>query len=1161
MERANLSRFILEGICTSLSTTKAQISELFSFLLIDSDNLKRCDLTVNALLDNSFISRDGELLSPTQLGRAAIASSLPPEAALAIFDDLNLASRAIALDTELHMLYLVTPINVSVWQECDWHHLFALFSKLPPDHRRIAKLVGASEKFILEQIQGRRDDGQLQVHTRFFSALALFDLINEVPIYEVSHKYRISRGCLQTLQSQSATYSAMIVAFCLRLGWTYLKALLDGFAMRLMFGIRSELSELVAIEGIDGQRARILHEKGITCLSHLSACEPSKLAHFLTLAVPYSSSNSNDGLGEWLFGEPRMRVEVAAMILKERARIVLQRRILELGIHVELPKHEEQESCDSGLPDSCTDSEMAEQEEDLRTVEEMTKSVTEMSLVDTSSDEEDKVKRKETCTPVKMEEGDNDVEVEETVIECLETSLLRLKASKDEVFLRRLSQTFSPARRRRSILNDSLCEDSFDRPVPGSIPISFKTPLRNHAATSSPMGSSPYFEDSFDRPVPGSMPLSALKSKRQSFLKTESVSSLNSSIVSENKSFDVFATPPIKEENARTAIKHGRITDYIDSPLSAFTFSPILKHAKLDPNRLWLEDVCYDVASWKNWIQSAVSAASCSVSVHKNGVAVSTGIRTAFIPLIKEFGGVASPNPSMFATLGRCVIPLESRLQSLRLLMQSVETFVMSMEDAFYLFDEYSLQIARIKVIKVEAHLNHLIECEKQDNSDWFPMLLKHVPPEIQTAYAVSQNEHKTVIEAFAMKRIFESLQHSAILCSSKESVRLEMSTCQTVLNMFYAGISFDQSGCSSFVKTIRNKLECLEEEIWRFSHGKFNLDSPYEVSNVLFHRLGLVYPETSACKTKQRHFPTNKAILEQLTEQHVVVGKILEYRHIQHTLTQCLLPLEKCKQRIHCWFEMCTMTGRIMTIRPNLQNVPKRVSSEGMSARQLFITSPGTLFIGADYKQLELRVLAHLSQDPILCDLIAQDRDLFGELATEWKFPRDAVKQLCYGLIYGMGAKSLAELTKMKVEEAEKMLKTFFSMFPKVRSYINETKEKAAKEEHVATILGRKKMIKMSVIGEEKARMERVAVNYTIQGSASEIFKTAMIEIEKKIKEYNSQIVLTIHDEVLVESPIGHVATVSDIVRDCMQCSLAHLLRVPMRVSLKTGPSWAGLK
>uniref|UniRef100_A0A8R1DEP8 DNA-directed DNA polymerase n=1 Tax=Caenorhabditis japonica TaxID=281687 RepID=A0A8R1DEP8_CAEJA len=336
------------------------------------------------------------------------------------------------------------------------------------------------------------------------------------------------------------------------------------------------------------------------------------------------------------------------------------------------------------------------------------------------------------------------------------------------------------------------------------------------------------------------------------------------------------------------------------------------------------------------------------------------------------------------------------------------------------------------------AHLNHLIDTETEENENFFPILLKRFEKtwnfDIQSLYSASENEQRAGLEAFAMKRIFTFLQKSAIQCSSEERVNLELASCHTVLNMFYNGMSFDIATCNSFIKTHQMQIERLEEEIWRLAHGKFNIDSSHEVSHVLFNRLGLVYPETSNCKSKQRHLPTNKAILERMTEQNVIVGKIIDYRHKQHTLSQCLIPLAKYETRIiHCWFEMCTNTGRILTIRPNLQNVPKKVSPDGMSARKLFTASPGSVIIGADYKQLELRVLAHLSNDSNLVSLIAQERDLFQELSADWNFPRDAVKQLCYGLIYGMGAKSLAELTKMKVEEAESMFKAFFALFPEL--------------------------------------------------------------------------------------------------------------------------------
>uniref|UniRef100_A0A0K0DD22 PCI domain-containing protein n=1 Tax=Angiostrongylus cantonensis TaxID=6313 RepID=A0A0K0DD22_ANGCA len=224
-------------------------------------------------------------VSPTQLGRAALVSALPPDAALFVFADLQQATKAVALDTELHMLYLVTPTNCTVWQGCDWNHLQNIFLKLLPGEKRVAKLL----------------------HLRFFSALALFDIINEKSIEDVASYFKISRGTLQTLQQQSATYAAMVVSFCSHLGWTYLRDLLRGFATRLAFGVRRELTELVSIEGIDASRlvpiylvsctlllmcltyrARIFHDHDITSMVELSNCTVKKIADLLSLAVPFS---------------------------------------------------------------------------------------------------------------------------------------------------------------------------------------------------------------------------------------------------------------------------------------------------------------------------------------------------------------------------------------------------------------------------------------------------------------------------------------------------------------------------------------------------------------------------------------------------------------------------------------------------------------------------------------------------------------------------------------------------------------------------------------------------------------------------------------------------------------------------------------------------------
>ncbi|KAK6026188.1 hypothetical protein OSTOST_07894, partial [Ostertagia ostertagi] len=291
------TKLFLECICDGLARNVEELEEVLRFTL--SKPLRNvedalCDLAANRFVDVQETSKGDErcsLLSATQLGRAALVSSLPPDAALFVFTDLQQATKAIALDTELHMLYLVTPTNCSVWQGCDWNHLHGIFSKLSNRRKNDATLVGANDRFIVSRLRSSStssSDRSYQLHLRFFSALALFDVVNEKPIDEVARRFRISRGTLQTLQQQSATYAAMVVAFCSRLGWTYLCDLLKGFASRLAFGVRRELTELVSIAGIDASRARVFHEHDITSMVELSNCTTKKISDVLSLAVPFN---------------------------------------------------------------------------------------------------------------------------------------------------------------------------------------------------------------------------------------------------------------------------------------------------------------------------------------------------------------------------------------------------------------------------------------------------------------------------------------------------------------------------------------------------------------------------------------------------------------------------------------------------------------------------------------------------------------------------------------------------------------------------------------------------------------------------------------------------------------------------------------------------------
>ncbi|EPB71394.1 hypothetical protein ANCCEY_09527 [Ancylostoma ceylanicum] len=278
-------------ICDGLATSAREVEEiaqstLFKPLKSAEDIL--CDLVKNRFLtvdedttrsQNAFLIYEtpATKLSPTQLGRATLVSALPPDAALFVFADLQQATKSIVLDTELHMLYLV--------------RLLLQIAQFGKDATGTICTVGANDRFILSRLRGSSaasSDRSYQLHLRFFSALALFDVVNEKPVDEVARRFRISRGTLQTLQQQSATYAAMVVAFCSRLGWTYLHDLLKGFAARLAFGVRRELTELVSINGLDASRARIFHDHEITSFAQLSNCTTKKVAEILSLAVPFN---------------------------------------------------------------------------------------------------------------------------------------------------------------------------------------------------------------------------------------------------------------------------------------------------------------------------------------------------------------------------------------------------------------------------------------------------------------------------------------------------------------------------------------------------------------------------------------------------------------------------------------------------------------------------------------------------------------------------------------------------------------------------------------------------------------------------------------------------------------------------------------------------------
>jgi DNA polymerase-1 len=277
---------------------------------------------------------------------------------------------------------------------------------------------------------------------------------------------------------------------------------------------------------------------------------------------------------------------------------------------------------------------------------------------------------------------------------------------------------------------------------------------------------------------------------------------------------------------------------------------------------------------------------------------------------------------------------------------------------------------------------------------------------------------------------------------------------------------------------------------------------------------------------------------------------------------------------RIHTSFNQTgAVTGRIASNSPNLQNIPIR-SEVGQQIRRAFVTEPGWLFLAADYSQVELRILAHISQDEALLRAFHQDQDIHRTTAAAvYDVDLDAVtanqrrfaKAVNFGLIYGMGAFRLSRDSELTLSEAEAYIDEYFARFPGIRRYLEDTREKAKSQGYVETLLGRRRyfpIFKVPASGSNRQAMmraEREAVNHPIQGTAADVIKIAMLQLHEALANFQARMVLQVHDELVLEVPEGELNVVQPLMEAIM--SNAYKLDVPLKVDASTGTNWLELK
>jgi len=380
-------------------------------------------------------------------------------------------------------------------------------------------------------------------------------------------------------------------------------------------------------------------------------------------------------------------------------------------------------------------------------------------------------------------------------------------------------------------------------------------------------------------------------------------------------------------------------------------------------------------------------------------------------------------------------------------------------------------------------------------------------------------------------------------------------------------GILLDTNLLREMSLELSQQLVKLEKEIYSSVGHQFNINSPQQLGKVLFEELRL--PQSR--KTKSG-YSTEASVMEALRGVHPVIELVLQYRQLnklKSTYIDALPALINRKTgRVHTTFNQTgTATGRLSSSDPNLQNIPVR-GELGNKIRKAIIAPLGAYLLSGDYSQIDLRVLAHLSQDAGLIAAFAQDEDihaatasrLFG-IAKEEITPemRRNAKTVNFGVIYGMSDYGLEQATKLSREEASRFIALYFEKYPKVKEYLEATKEQARKLGYVQTVLGRRRFLPEINSSNRVVReaAERMAINAPVQGSSADIIKIAMINLHREMekRKLKSRMLLQIHDELLFEVPEGEVEEMRSLVAELMPRAFS--LSVPLKVDIKLGRNW----
>ncbi len=462
-----------------------------------------------------------------------------------------------------------------------------------------------------------------------------------------------------------------------------------------------------------------------------------------------------------------------------------------------------------------------------------------------------------------------------------------------------------------------------------------------------------------------------------------------------------------------------------------------------------------------------------------------------------------------------------------------------------------------------QEHLNHkMVSYDEVTGTGKGRILFSEVEIEKATRYAAEDADATWLLH----EKLLPMLKEQGL---DQLLFELEMPLMEIMTRMEQHGVLLDLAYLADLGHGFGQRMQELEKRIIELAGEPFNLNSPKQLEEVLFERLGLQAGKKTKGKTGRS---TDNEVLTGLAEEHEIARWLLDYRglaKLKSTYTDALAKLTDSHGRVHTSYNQAvTATGRLSSSEPNLQNIPIR-TDEGRRIREAFIAPTGSCILAADYSQIELRVLAHLSQDPVFCDAFKHDEDIHTRTASEvfGLFPemvtsemRRQAKTINFGIIYGQGAFSLAKQLGVARTVAEKFIAAYKERHSGAIAFLDSCIASAKETGYVTTILGRKLPITdiTSSNGNLRSFAERNAINYPIQGSAADIIKQAMLGVDRSIRaeRLTSRLIMQVHDELVFEVLETELEQMRELVNREMSQAVA--LKVPLKVDMQWGKNWS---